>query len=345
MKKVLENSDITDYHQYETIHKKIQKAINIGRDVEESKGQFLVADVKKRHLDRKTRSNVYKTPFWQINQFSNSNGYDQGSVFCLIGPDKFFKTGALINIARYYLKRRKKILYVDLENGETGLTIRAEQSLIGKSKREILSGKYDQQVQKLLRKYKRVGAELTIKRMPSYTTTADTIQQYIDEMYSQYGIRYDVIIIDYVGIMGSVSRNQDDFGRISDAYLDFKNLVSENKFESGWTGHHIKKEARRRIATKYRSEDVAKCIDIPRHLDALFGLNQNDLEKEEGIVRMEIVVQRDGKPEGRAYFEMNREHQRLNEMTRQAVEKVVKNQRELYTEEELTEMKTGVSDI
>jgi hypothetical protein len=78
----------------------------------------------------------------------------------------------------------------------------------------------------------------------------------------------------------------------------------------------------KRQATKYVGEDIAKAMDIIRHVQAVYGLNRNPEEYENGLVRMEVVDQRDGVPEGRCYFRVEAAHQRMDELTLREIEEL-----------------------
>ena len=223
----------------------------------------------------------------------------------------------LINVARGYLKMKKKVLYIDLENGEDEIQIRLEQSVAKRTKKEILSGDFDEKTQKTLRKYKRLGAELVVKRFPAFATNAHHIQVYMDFLYREYGIRFDELIIDYAALLGATSGKIDDNDRISDVYVELANLASNpsNNIEHIWTAHHIKRDAHKREESCYEGNDIAKCIDIVRHSQAIFGLNRNDDDLANDVFRMEVVEQRDGKPFGRALFHMDIDRQFAKEFT------------------------------
>lgn len=342
LKHTLEHINLTDYAQYENFATKIRKSITIGNEFKKERGTFLFGDLKRRQFNRQLTDGVSPTPFWQLNRLTNGGGYDKGSVIVIMGPEKRFKTGMLVNVSKAYLKRRKKVLYIDLENGQESLATRVEQSIMRKTKRDILSGKYDNEIQKKFRKFKRLGSEMDIKRMPAYSTTCNNIQNYVDEQYNEYGIRYDVILIDYVVLLGSISGKKDDVDRISDAYVDLKNLVAFNKFETCWTAHHITREGKKRTATCYHSNDAAKCIDVTRHVDAIIGINQNDGEREAGIVRLEIVEQRDGVRDGRAYFWLDIPTQSAIEFNKHEVDDYVKTMGDSYDE---TQKVKGSNDL
>lgn len=299
-KEELENVDINNFDSYENAIGKLTNANKIGIDLQKNYGTFVVAGMKDRAHKRNSSHFVNPTPFKQINQLLNSGGLLRGSVICFLGKEKRFKTGMLVNTARGYLRLRKKIFFADIENGENAITVRAEQSLTKQSQETITSEVYDEKLLKLMRKYARLGAELVIRRFPALTTTCADIQKWLDELKRDFGITFDVGIIDYGLLLASISGKMDEFGRISDSFLDIKNLAETNKFEAIYTAAHITRDGDKRTKTKYQSTDIAKCIDIPRHVDALIGVQENDDEIAQGVMRLEIVEQRNGMREGRA---------------------------------------------
>ena len=298
----LENVDIENFDSYEQAIGKLKSANTIGIDMQKDYGTFLVDGMKDRAYKRNTSTNVNPTPFSQLNKLLNSGGLPRGNVVCFMGKEKRFKTGMLINVAKGYLRMRKKVFYVDVENGEMAITIRAEQSLTKQTQEIISSENYDEKLLKLMRKYKRLGAELVIKRFPALSTSCADISKWLDAIQEEMGITFDVGIIDYGVLLASVSGKQDEFGRISDSFLDIKNLAEERKFEAIYTAAHITREGDKRTSSKYVSTDIAKCIDIPRHIDALLGLQQSPEEQEAGVMRLEVIEQRNGMREGNALF-------------------------------------------
>lgn len=284
-----------------------------------NRGTFLIEDVRTRQTDRHLRDNIYPTPFKQLNQSTNAGGYDKQSVLVLVGPEKFFKTGLLVNLAKGYMKMKKKILYIDMENGQEGIALRFEQAIMKLTKREILFENYEEKIQKQFRKFKRIGAEVDIKRMPAYTTNCNHIQEYIDEQYREFGIQFDVLIVDYAALLGAISGNKDETGRISDAYLDLKNLTARNDFEICWTANHITREAKKRISSKYHTNDTAKCIDINRHVDGMYGLNFTEEEYSAGVIRLEVIQQRDGVPSYPCYFWIDISRQWAKEFSKEEI--------------------------
>jgi len=313
---LLESTDISDTSNYKIFVERAQKAVAPLLRDSKDRGSFLIRDIEKRQFDRQDSPNIVPTPFRQINSATNAGGYDKGSVIVILDKPKQFKSGALINIAKGYLKMRKKILLFDLENGEMNLATRLEQSLTGRTKKEIYSGEYDLAVRKTLRKYKRLGSEFYVRRMPAFCT-ANEMRKEILFLKEEMGFEADILLVDYIGLMNSLSDKKDDHQRLADAYLDIANLAKEFEYDVVWSPHHVKEGAYVREKSKYRENDLAKSNEIGRHVHAIWGLNRNDDEKSGDILRMELVVQRDGLQNARALFKVDMPTQNMKEFTKE----------------------------
>lgn len=323
LKKVLEEVDIKDFSKYSGYSKKIQNAVNLGMELDDKKGSFIVAAAKTRIYERHQTEETIQTPFRQVNQLTNANGYPKGSIIVLVDKPKEGKTLTMVNFATAYMSRKgkyksnKKVIYFDLENGESSINLRIDQNIVGHSKKEVLSGEYDEKLIKQYRRYKRLGGEIHVVRMPNLSTVND-FQKVLDDLYSEFGIKFEVAVIDYIGIMGSLSGKNDDFERISDSYLDVKNWATKNDIDAVITGHHVVRDAYKRRATIYRPEDLAKCIDIERHVDVLYGIQQNKEEIDNNVFRLEVMEQRDG-IKGKALFHVNMKSQKLTEFKKDEI--------------------------
>lgn len=315
-KEELEQVDINNFDSYEAAILKLNNANRIGINLEKDYGVFVVSGMPDRAYKRNLNHDINPTPFMQINRLLNSGGLARGNVICYLGKEKRFKTGMMLNTAKGYLRMRKKVFYADLENGEMAITTRVEQSISKQNQETITSESWDEKLLKTFRKYKRLGAELVIKRFPALTTTASDIVNWLDELEREFGIKFDVGFIDYGLLMGAISGKTDDFNRISDAFLDIKNLAESKKYEAIYTAAHITREGDKRTKYKYHSTDIAKCIDIPKHIDALWGIQENDTELENGVMRLEVISQRNGMREGNALFWVDMETQVAREFTK-----------------------------
>lgn len=312
----IENADLLDFNSYDRLQRSIQKSITIGTELDNEEGTFLLKDIGSRQLDRKVREPVKSLPWHSLNILTNAMGYYQGAVCVIVDKAKGFKTGFLANVAIAYLKMRKNVIIFDLENGEDSISMRLEQSIAGITKMDLLSGEYDDKIKKTFRKWRRLKddrgqpIELVIKRLPALSTT-DDMQYWIDHYYKEYGIKFNNCIVDYAALMGAKSGQTDEFKRISDAYVDFKNFIKFNNMDHGWTAHHVVRSAEKFRSSCYEPSHLAKCIDIHRHVDLLVGINQDEVEEQAKVSRLEIIDQRDGYPNGHAYFFMDQSIQRV----------------------------------
>lgn len=317
--KVLNNSmDFSDFSQYSEYQEKVSRIISASRTVKEEDPLLMVQGVSQRQLLRQVNPDVVPTPYWQLNKLSNGDGYSRGSIFVLLDKPKAKKTFALVNTARGYLAMRKNVLYIDLENGKRQIMDRMVQSTLNKTKLQMLSGDYDKLEQKHMRKYKRLGVEFIVERIPALVADANTIKNIITKLRNVYGITVNVLIVDYAAKLASISRDKEDVARINNVYIDLDNLAFETGLDAIWTAQHITREGGKHRETRYEDNDIASAISIVRNAQCIMGLNATDEEEANGVQRLEIVVQRDGKPEGRCLFNVNNDTQRWKEFTRDA---------------------------
>ena len=315
MKKLNESFDLENFNQYDTYSKKIDKILQDAKPKQKDEPIYLIKDTATRQFLRQAEPDVIPSPFWQLNHLTNAGGFSSGSVLVLLDKPKAKKTFMLVNIARGYLRMKKSVLYIDTENGKNQIMDRFIQGSINKTKKELYSGEYDKMEQRHIRKLSRFGVELIIDRVPAMITDCNYIRDEIDKLRSQ-GINIKVVVIDYLAKMASINNDEDDLERISNAYIDAQNLALEENLDCIWTANHIKRSGESHRETKYDENDIAKCVDIIRHSEGIYGLNATKQEEDDNIQRLEIVDQRDGKPSGRALFHINVETQRATEFTR-----------------------------
>lgn len=316
MKNLNDSLDLNNFDQYEEYSKKVARILQNSKPAQKDEPLYFIRDVSSRQLRRQTEADIIPSPYWQLNELTNAGGFPKGSILVLLDKPKAKKTFTLVNLAKGYLRMKKSVLYIDLENGKAQIMDRFSQSSIGKSKKEIYSGIFDKVELKHARKLARLGVEFVVQRMPAMITTTADIRELILDLRAK-GINISVMMLDYAAKMGSLNGDKDDFERISNGYIDLQNLAEELQLDCIWTANHITREGSKRRATKYQENDIAKCVDIVRHAQGIFGLNATAQEEADGIQRLEVVVQRDGKPNGRALLKVDVDKQKAVEFTRE----------------------------
>ena len=318
LKALNESMDFSDYNSYETYQAKLTKILQSSKPQKKDEPLLMVSGTAMRQLMRKVDPDVVPTPFWQLNRLGNGEGYPKNSLFVLIDRPKRRKTFALINIARGYLAMKKNVLYIDTENGKNQLMDRMIQSTLNKTKREMLTGDYDKMEQRHMRKYKRLGVEFIVERVPATIADCNTIMNLVRKLETEKGIKVHVIMIDYAAKLASIARDRDDVERINNVYIDIDNMGDELGLDAVWTAQHVTREGAKHQETKYEDNDIASAISIIRNAKCVMGLNSTQDEEEHNIMRMEVVVQRDGVPSGRVMFNMDPERQRMKEFSKEA---------------------------
>lgn len=315
MKNLNDSFDLDNFEQYEEYSRKIEKILQKSKPKKEDEPAYMIRDIVERQFKRQSEPSVIPCPFRQMNALTNAGGYPEHSVNVILDKPKAKKTFFMVNLARGYLRMGKSVYYVDTENGKDQILDRFIQSSINKTKKELYSGEYDKLESKHLRKLARFGVELVVERVPAMITDCNYIRDKIIKFRNQ-GIDIKVLFVDYAGKLASITRDKEDFDRISNVYIDLQNLAEELNLDIVWTAHHITRDGKKHRATRYDENDISGSIAIIRNAQTIFGLNSTAQEEQDDILRAELVVQRDGLPSGRALFKCDVERQRCKEFTR-----------------------------
>lgn len=316
MKNLNDSFDLDNFEQYEEYSRKIEKVLQKSKPKKEDEPLYMIRDVTERQFKRQSEPSVIPCPYRQLNDLTNAGGYPEHSVNVILDKPKAKKTFFMVNLARSYLRMKKSVLYIDTENGQDQIMDRFIQSSINKTKKELYSGEYDKLEAKYLRKLARFGVELVVKKVPAMITDVTYIREKIIQLRNQ-GIDIRVLMVDYAGKLASISRDREDFERISNVYVDLQNLAEELHLDIIWTAHHITREGKKHRLTRYDENDISGSIAIVRNAQVIMGLNSTEQEEKDNILRAEIVVQRDGLPSGRALFKCDVERQRCTEFTKE----------------------------
>ena len=316
MKNLNDSFDLGNFEQYEEYSKKIESILQRSKPKQEDEPLYLIKDVADRQFKRQADPDVVPSPSRQLNDLTNAGGYSKGSIIVLLDKPKARKTFFLVNMARGYLRMKKSVLYIDTENGKSQIMDRFIQSSINKTKKELYTGDYDKLELQHLRKLSRFGVELVVERVPAMITDCTYIRDLILKLRAQ-GINISVVMIDYAAKLASINNDKDDFERISNVYVDIQNLAEEMGLDCIWTANHITREGAKHRETRYEENDISGAISIIRNAQCIMGLNATAQEDRDNIQRLEIVVQRDGKPSGRALFHIDVDRQRAVEFTKE----------------------------
>lgn len=318
IKSLNESMDFSNFNLYEDYQNKVTSIIRNSKPQKDDDPLLMVEGTTKRQLLRKVDPDTIPTPYWQLNNLSNGNGYSKGSIFVILDKPKAKKTFALINIARGYLSMKKNVLYIDTENGKNQIMERMVQSTLNRTRKEILQGTQDKLEQRHMRKYRRLGVEFIVERVAALVDTTNSIKNVIQKIEANRGIKIQILMLDYAAKLASLSGDKEDTVRINKVYIELDNLAKELGLEAIWTAQHVTREGGKHKTTRYEDTDIASAISIIRNAQCIIGLNSTEEEEENGVQRMEVVVQRDGKSSGRCLFNVDLDRQRWKEFSKEA---------------------------
>ena len=249
MKNLNDSFDLNDFGQYEEYYRKIDKILQKAKPKKEDEPLFLIRDVVDRQFKRQADPAIIPSPYRQMNKLTNAGGFPAHSVGVLLDKPKARKTFFLVNLALGYLRMKKSVLYIDTENGKDQIMDRVIQASIGKTKKEVYSGEYDNLEAKHIRKLQRFGVEMVIERVPAMVTDCNYISDLIHKL-AQRGIHIKVVMIDYAAKLASIQRDREDFDRISNVFVDIQNMAEQEGLDMVWTANHITREGKKHRATK-----------------------------------------------------------------------------------------------
>ncbi len=131
---------------------------------------------------------------------------------------------------------------------------------------------------------------LMISDHPSGTATVRDIEGILDQWEVEKSFIPDIIIIDYADILAPESRKHEGRDRTNETWMALRRLsqerrvlvISPTQADASSYDRHIQ-------SMKNFSEDKRKLA----HVTGLFGLNQDDREKEQSIMRLNWIVLRE----------------------------------------------------
>lgn len=201
-----------------------------------------------------------------------------------MGPMKRGKTQMLTHLAVHSTWVGYNTVFISLEGGYGDNASRFWQNVGSLSYKNL--NKYA--VRKVKKFMKQAKGNLQLKSFPSYSAGAEDIRRYLDSLEAAEGFQPHVLIVDYLGAM---SEPKGKHGR--DVYdhnsKQLKGLSEERKMIviSAHQGSRATLEK-----MNMHPMDIPEDIRVLANVDALYGLNQDEEEKEEGVIRLSVLMHR-----------------------------------------------------
>jgi hypothetical protein len=235
-----------------------------------------------------------------------------GWLILFMGPMKRGKTTALAHIAIRSWLLGLNVVFVSLESGDEDTAQRfwmAVGSLTTEDDNEldfprfVTEGSPAVQFEKVTRprvsrgsilrvinrsRGARVG-KLKVKTYPAFSAGVEDIYRYLDTLEVYEHFSPDVIVVDYIGALADPRglKGRDIYNHHGKM---LKGLAGQRR-AAVFSGHQGSREALEKLVTM-RGGDVPEDIRLLAHVDLMYGLNQTEEEKEDMLMRINVVAHR-----------------------------------------------------
>lgn len=233
-----------------------------------------------------------------LNAMTSAGGFYSPQLVIFLGGPKSFKTGLLINLAVEYAYDGMRVFYADFENGIAEMQVRQQQCVL-KCTEEDLDSKAMRKKWMTERKVMAAnGGSLYIRSFIARKDTMRTVESEIDRLIKQKKWKPDVIVIDYLDIVGSANVSKDMQRRLSiqDNYLT---AVSLNKKYGAFTFSISKVKQSAYDKKDFSISDFGEDAEKVYNAHAAFAFMRDEDDHKFHRARIAPLVQRRGKSYGK----------------------------------------------
>ena len=217
LKKALLNSvDLLKAGDFDGIKHLVESALKAGND--KNIGHEYNKDIETRF--REDARTTIPTPWVKINELLQG-GLGNGDFGLIFGSPGGGKSWSLVALGGYAVRMGYNVIHYTLELGEAYVGRRYDAFFS-----KIPVDKILQNREKIEDIIPQLQGELIIKEFPTGRATMSTIESHISKV-SDGGLKPDLIIIDYVDLLGTKKKTADRKGEIDDIYTSTKGLARE----------------------------------------------------------------------------------------------------------------------
>lgn len=287
---IIESNGSESYHQVSDI---IQKAQMVGENAKDLGINYWDNYEERIHSYTDAEDVIERIPtgMGKVDEILNG-GIGKTELCVVLAPPGKGKTTTLINTGANALRNGYTVFHFSLENNEKQITRNYDLRLLNRSF-EYLQEESIKCADALgrIKKYSN-GGQLFIKKYPTKGVTVDTLKMYINHIERIYGVKADLVIVDYGAILKSKSNYGDKRNNIESNYEDLKALADELDVAVVTGAQGNRGSLSKRVVTM---EDLAEAFAIANISDIMFALCQTLREKKENKMRAFFTKVRDAK--------------------------------------------------
>jgi hypothetical protein len=245
-------------------------------------------------------------------------GFYSKALFCFIGEMKIGKSIWLANIAANSVRLGQNTAVISLEMRDRKVVKRLGANLLTVRMKEYADIANDNDAMK--KKLSNIGydtlkvpGQLFVKEFPTSSAGVPDIEQYLRKMEEMKGIKFKVIVLDYINILKNW-RNPNT----ENMYMKIKQIAEDTRamaMRNDWaivTATQINRSGFG--STDLNATNISESAALGHTVDAMFGIIQDEImhANEEYILKL-IANRDDGYKNSRKKFLINYEYMRITE--------------------------------
>lgn len=285
LKKALNNCvDIILTDKYESVVDIMKNAVSAGMGT--SQGLDYNNDIDARYSE--TYRNCVKTGIAELDDRKILNGgLGSGEIGIIVSPTGGGKSHMLVHFGAQALLQGKNVFHYTMELNERYTGIRFDSHLTDIPSLECFDAK--DAIKSWFDNHQDIG-RLIIKQYPARTITVNTMRAHIDKM-SFKGIKPDLIIVDYAGIIRSTEKYELPRMEMQYVIQELRGFANEMQVPV-WTALQSNKEGAK--ADFVDTTNMAESYGQAGEADFVIGLQRLSTQKSSGLGNIFIAKNRFG---------------------------------------------------
>lgn len=294
---IMDGPELLETNDYGLLEHKLKEALTIS--LHHDLGVNYFADPETR-LKRIRENNVVISTGWDALDKTLFGGWGRGSLNFFVGNSGAGKSLFLQNMAVNYVLMGLNVVYFTLELSEDLVCMRLDSMMTEISSRKILSSTEDVALKlSLLAKRKKLGT-LQVKKFPEGGTTTNILKTYLKEYEIQNGIKFDVILVDYLDLLYPNSKRvnpSDHF--IKDKFCTEELRALMGEYDAiGVSASQFNRTSLGDDVMEYNHSHVAGGISKINTADNVLAIHFNKLLMEQGKYKLQVLKARNSSGTG-----------------------------------------------
>lgn len=293
-KAMMDSADLMARGQYDRVAELVKKAAAVGINNADVAYDYF-AEIEHRSQARKDKVAGIKPPqgittgIKKIDALLYNNGWGRKELSLLMGGAKAGKSTGLLFFAKNAALAGFNTLYVTLEMSSDIASSRIDASISETEMKELEHN--IGAVEDLVKAAGKNAGRLFMAQMPGYSLTPSGLRRLVDN-YASDGIRFDLLVIDYLDLMAPDHRTNDPIENSKNIYVGVRAIGQEEDM-AVLSATQTNREGFKAITAK--AEHAADDFNKIRIADITITINATDDERDRGEARLYFAASRNEK--------------------------------------------------